>query len=566
MTINKKRTNSAWSLLQTGALLLVLVPFLMLAGCALPAGGTTGQGDVSFSIDPFATRTVQPTDLSATVVSSYTVAGTGPSGATLAKSAKASSTFTVSGLTAGAWVFTVEGLNSAGTVVATGTSASVTVAASTTASATVALVPGGTGTGTFTLSVTLPSAASVNALTGTITPVGGLPTPFSATISGGTATFTKSDLAVGSYTLALYGKTTDNKYWTNLHALKIYSGLTSPLSITSLTASSFLPGVSVPADPTDPATGLPVAIPAALTTAEKTIVTTGALALDAAQPGVSYLSVSGLINPTTLTPYDSLNNSNFTLIDTLGSTSVVKGINVERISTSSTAGQADIVFIIDTTGSMSGTITGVKSSVINFLNYLRTQALDIRVAGYAFSDVIVESRPFSPDLTTTGTFYSWVNGLSASYKGDSGGDTPENPMTSIAHGVDNLSWRTGAQKIFIVLTDAAMHYAGDGSAYTTWTADTLYSTKLSGKTVHVVGPNSTGTYQAKYLATLTGGSFTAMPSSGSVDLTTLPISSVIASGYRITFRTSTPTGTHMIRLIYVADATNKGEFTLTQVY
>lgn len=204
----------------------------------------------------------------------------------------------------------------------------------------------------------------------------------------------------------------------------------------------------------------------------------------------------------------------------------------EEISAIPTVGSslADIVFMLDTTGSMSSEISGVKDSVLAFANYLVSVDMDIRLGGAAYSDSLKDTTPLSPDISSSGAFYAWVSGLTSCYMGDCGGDGPENFLDPIAYVMDNFSWRTGAQKILIIITDAPTHVYGDGTTYTNWSIDTLFNAKLDGvATVHSVSPGTTGVRDARYLSELSGGVWSAIPSTGNFDLTTLPMMEAIAS-------------------------------------
>ncbi|MDF1578918.1 MAG: VWA domain-containing protein, partial [Desulfobulbales bacterium] len=154
--------------------------------------------------------------------------------------------------------------------------------------------------------------------------------------------------------------------------------------------------------------------PAEIATGDRELVTSGSVAVHSSDPSLIEINIAGLIDPDTGLPYEDLTKSNFVVVED----GVVKGFVVEKISDSYVTSKADITFIIDTTGSMSGTINGVKDSVVNFLSYLESQKLDVQVSGVAYADAVVEAVDFSSDLTNSGSFSSWVNGLSAGYLGD----------------------------------------------------------------------------------------------------------------------------------------------------
>jgi Bacterial surface proteins containing Ig-like domains len=131
---------------------------------------------------------------------SYSATGTGPGGATIAATTSTTGSFSFSGLLVGSWTITVSGLDSSGTVIATG-SATVSITNGGTSSATVALTPPA-GTGSLSLTVSWPSGQTVDAVSGSLTPSGGSATAISLTVAGNQATYSSS-LATGSYLLIL---------------------------------------------------------------------------------------------------------------------------------------------------------------------------------------------------------------------------------------------------------------------------------------------------------------------------------------------------------------------------
>jgi hypothetical protein len=210
--------------------LLLVSSLVVMTGCQQmfnsSSGGKTGSVVLKVPGDSGA-RTILPPAASI-AVASYSVSGSGPSGATLAATAESASPFTVSGLSAGSWTLTVNGLDASGAAIASGT-ASVTVTAGQTASASVTLLPL-SGTGTFTLSASWDSTVTVSTVSGTITPVGGTATAFTGTISGSTASYSIATLSAGSYTLVLNATTSGSKSLSWIYALRVYKGLTSTLA------------------------------------------------------------------------------------------------------------------------------------------------------------------------------------------------------------------------------------------------------------------------------------------------------------------------------------------------
>ena len=142
-------------------------------------------------------RTILPSNCT---IASYSLSGTGPSGATTSASSSSGS-FDVSSLLVGSWSLTVTGNKYTwGSPVLTG-STKVTIAEDQEASATISLTPA-SGTGTLNLSATWPEAESVSVVTATVTASGATAKTLSFTVSGSSASYSGS-LDAGSYVLIL---------------------------------------------------------------------------------------------------------------------------------------------------------------------------------------------------------------------------------------------------------------------------------------------------------------------------------------------------------------------------
>lgn len=125
---------------------------------------------------------------------------------------------------------------------------------------------------------------------------------------------------------------------------------------------------------------------------------------------------------------------------------------------------ADIVFLVDSTGSMEGEIFTVKENIIAFADILNESDIDVRLAGFHFGD----EAPYRSKKDWTDSsedFKAWVETLYA----DGGGDTPENSLDAIIS-ASRLYFRSDAQRVIMLITDAPPHIAGDfGDSDTTAT-------------------------------------------------------------------------------------------------
>lgn len=127
----------------------------------------------------------------------------------------------------------------------------------------------------------------------------------------------------------------------------------------------------------------------------------------------------------------------------------------------------DIMFVFDTTGSMSGAINGAKAAATGVLNDLQA------TYGNVFSGVGQYDDPGSSVLNnltgTVATTQASINALYACY-GSCGGDWYEVGYAGIKLAADTASWRPGSSRFIIALGDAPFKTgpnAGDDAAGTT---------------------------------------------------------------------------------------------------
>src|ERR1700754_1838752 len=125
------------------------------------------------------------------------------------------------------------------------------------------------------------------------------------------------------------------------------------------------------------------------------------------------------------------------------------------------AGKAmlEMVFVLDTTGSMGGLIEGAKQRIWGIVNEVMQTPVhpSVRVGLVAYRDrgdaYVTQVLPLTNDLDQV---YSTL----MSYRADGGGDTPENVRRALAEGVHKTGWskRTpGIAQIIFLVGDAPPH-------------------------------------------------------------------------------------------------------------
>ena len=172
------------------------------------------------------------------------------------------------------------------------------------------------------------------------------------------------------------------------------------------------------------------------------------------------------------------------------------------------SGPLDVVFAIDTTGSMGDLIGGVKADVQSIVSQLATLDPDYRVALVDYKDAPPNSYedPYQAKVdlnftTEESAFDAAVEPLYAA----GGGDTPESVYTGIMTGLE-LPWRAGAHEILIAMGDAGGHPVDPVTGYT---AADVIAKALSLDPVAVYGLVGHGSSEAQetfgQLAEATGG-------------------------------------------------------------
>lgn len=111
----------------------------------------------------------------------------------------------------------------------------------------------------------------------------------------------------------------------------------------------------------------------------------------------------------------------------------------------------DLVFAIDTTGSMGGTIAQVKANVKSLVDTMARNSPSYRFALVEYRDAgdDFQARTVLGFTTDRAAFQNAADGLEA----DGGGDLPESVYAGVVQGLD-LPWRSGARKVVMPIGDA----------------------------------------------------------------------------------------------------------------
>jgi len=122
--------------------------------------------------------------------------------------------------------------------------------------------------------------------------------------------------------------------------------------------------------------------------------------------------------------------------------------------------QIDVVFAVDTTGSMGGLIDGAKRTVWSIANHIRKSDANanLRIGLVAYRDVgddyITKDFALTTDLDA-------VFAELSSFQADGGGDVPENVDAALDVTLHKMKWRSGAKKLVFLVGDAPPASRGD---------------------------------------------------------------------------------------------------------
>jgi hypothetical protein len=158
---------------------------------------------------------------------------------------------------------------------------------------------------------------------------------------------------------------------------------------------------------------------------------------------------------------------------------------------------ADIVFVLDVTGSMGDEIESVRNNMLSFVTALAESDINYRIGFVVFGDIIYVYNDGNMYQEQT-DILSIINNIYLGEHGiGSGGDAPENQLKAMADAA-LMNYRPGAQKIQIMLTDATAH---ENDGVTIWTVESLISERLIPNWILVfpVFDVSSSNQQAQYI-------------------------------------------------------------------
>jgi Mg-chelatase subunit ChlD len=202
------------------------------------------------------------------------------------------------------------------------------------------------------------------------------------------------------------------------------------------------------------------------------------------------------------------------------------------------ANQADIVFVLDVTGSMGNEIDAVKDNIVEFTDSLSLRQIDFRLGMVTFLDIIENVYDFTSSVPE---FQAYL----AAQFAHGGGDYPENSLDALMAATE-FEFRPNARRIIIWITDARYHI---DNSYTPYTPQDVVNEMLGASIVtHCIGNASEQTDFYDPITIPTGGSFYDI--NGNFQDILLEISRIPFLGrYKLSYTSAAAaTGMHFINL------------------
>ncbi len=251
-----------------------------------------------------------------------------------------------------------------------------------------------------------------------------------------------------------------------------------------------------------------------------------------------------------------------------------------QFPTTTYSGPLDIVFVIDSTGSMAEEIEEVKENVSALVAQIAGINSDFRVALVDYKDTADQESAYQSrlDLPFTTDFAGFDTQLH-SLVAEGGGDEPESVYSGLMTAL-NLDWRAGAKKVVIALGDAP---AKDPEPVTGFTLHDVQSKALAidPATIDSIqsGESTETATSFSAVADATGGEHLQLPESDLSGLVpaivsqvrrsaTAPVASIGApssalAGHSVNFNASLSHGVGEPITAYDWDFTGDGIFDLT---
>jgi hypothetical protein len=189
--------------------------------------------------------------------------------------------------------------------------------------------------------------------------------------------------------------------------------------------------------------------------------------------------------------------------------------------------QIEVVFVVDTTGSMSGLIEGAKQKIFSIASRIATgkPSPKLKVGLVAYRDVgdeyVTKRYDLSEDLDTVFTHLR-------QFRADGGGDTPEHVGRGLGEAVSKISWSDNREtmKVIFLVGDAPPAERGDQWNFKKWSQQAR-ERHIVVNTVRCGDDTETATAW-KYVSKLTDGTFDTIKQEGGMLAVATPYDAELA--------------------------------------
>ena len=134
----------------------------------------------------------------------------------------------------------------------------------------------------------------------------------------------------------------------------------------------------------------------------------------------------------------------------------------------------EVVFVMDTSGSMGHEIAGVRDNVIGFAEELADSGYSYRFGATTFGDGnnTWDFDPLTPGFNMTDDVVTFRDQVALTGS-SGGGDTPETQIDAMYEAATFYDWTPGLLHVLIMFTNSDFHYPGDGFGYSTVSSEDL---------------------------------------------------------------------------------------------
>lgn len=320
------------------------------------------------------------------------------------------------------------------------------------------------------------------------------------------------------------------------------------------------PNNDIPADPTN------ITVPAP---AVNNLKPTATFETTAGNDSRIRINLLGLLDPTNnYQKIDFKANQNIFLTED----GAVQGFLVKPVSSNNVL-SADVVFTVDNSGSMAEEADSVANSIAAFTSILAASGLNVAFGCIGYDDFGNVSGAIN--LTTAAGLRAYLNRTSFGFplrgtsrtKGFAGADSSnlataaasfaqtvsgENGVVAVLFADQKLSWRAGAQRVFVNFTDEPTQPGGDVA----WSTETLCQALNGRATVHTVwsGGDTASFFERRLssekpwsMSTCSGGTIKVVPrSAAGLNLADLPVTGALANSSLLEFVSANPNASHTI--------------------